>query len=241
MANFCGKCGKPIELCTCSSSSVDHGTSSGYVSGGGRYTLDARAAEMALGDGERRVREYRLGSYPFGCGDVRLLITNKRVILREAYNLLFFSHDRTEELNLESVHGVSGVIGRGMNKRWFLMGLLILFIPLVLLLFLSSTSRHFVENSTALFVILLLTALAGLALMVLSFIFPYVTFGIIGMGSDHQSLATGINVIGKSTLSSNALFQPRPTEDARRSLTEAGACIFDLRTYGDEAMRKWSK
>ena len=61
------------------------------------------------------------------------------------------------------------------------------------------------------------------------------------MGSDHQSLVTGVNVNGKTGLNSGVIFQPRPTADAQKSIAEAGACIFDLRTYGDEAIGKWTK
>ena len=68
-----------------------------------------------------------MGKYPFGSGDVQLIVTNKRVILKESYTFLFMIHSRVEELNLESVHGVNGSIGRGLNKVVFFLGLLLWF------------------------------------------------------------------------------------------------------------------
>lgn len=241
MGKFCGKCGKPIESCTCSDSV------SAYVSSGGSdrpprmsYSAVANLDEIALGEGEQKVKEYALGKYPFGCGKVNLVITNKRVILKESYSLLFLSHDRVEELNLESVHGVNGSIGRGMNRSMFWLGLINVFVsPFIgniLLNVLGHRSYYSVATSVSAFILIL-----GIVIMVLSCIFPYMIFGIIGMGSDHQSLTTGINVIGKTALKRGVIFQPRPATDARKSIAEAGACIFDLRTYGDEAIEKWTR
>ncbi len=231
MAKFCGKCGKPIELCTC---------------GGGGATIDGSTRKpsrvpystvsyldgIALGEGEQEVKDYILGKYPFGCGDVHLIVTNKRVIIKESFSFLFLSHNRVEELNLESVHGINGTIGRGMNKILFFIG--------VVLLLGSSVIASLSFNRSAGIPSLLLLIL-GLGSVFLSFIMPYMTFSIIGMGSDHQSLMTGVNVIGKTALNKGVVFQPRPTADTRKSITEAGACIYDLRTYGDEAVKKWNK
>jgi len=186
-----------------------------------RYSTVAHLDDIALGEGEREVKEYILGKYPFDCGDVRLVVTNKRVILKEEYSFLFLSHNRVEELNLESVHGLNGNIGRGMNKILFALGLVASFASLF-------------GGIYNLFLVL------GIILMIVSCIFPYMTFGVIGMGSDHQSLTTGINLNGKRALNNGVIFQPRPSADARKSIAEAGACIFDLRTYGDEAIAKWT-
>lgn len=241
MGKFCGKCGKPIESCTCSDRIPTYSPPSG---GSGRpprmrYSTVAYLDEIALGEGEQKVKEYSLGKYPFGCGKVNLIITNKRVILKESYSLLFLSHSRVEELNLESVHGVNGNIGRGMNRIMFLIGLIIALLSLFAGTILPSLMGYGYYRSgggVSTFILIL-----GIVIMILSCIFPYMTFGIIGMGSDHQSLMTGINVIGKNALSRGVIFQPRPATDARKSIAEAGACIFDLRTYGDEAIEKWTR
>lgn len=221
MTKFCGKCGNPIELCTCSGAGPIPTPKPAPKPSRMSYSTVAHLDELALGEGEQKVKEYLLGKYPFGCGDVQLIVTNKRVILKESYSFLFLSHSRVEELNLESVHGLNGNIGRGMNKVIFLIGLIL------------TLGSLFVGN--------LFSGFLGLVVMALSCIFPYMTFGIIGMGSDHQSLMTGINVNGKTALNNGVVLQPRPTADARKSIAEAGACIFDLRTYGDEAIEKWTR
>ena len=221
MGKYCGKCGNPIERCTCS----------GRIPPGEISYIDG----IALEEGEQKVKEYALGKYPFGCGTVSLVITNKRVILKESYSFLFLSHNSVEELNLESVHGVNGAMGRGMNRILFLIGLIITLASPISLL---SMARSFSRGSG---VGAVFTLILGIVIMILSCIFPYMTFGIIGKGSDHQSLMTGINVIGKSFLNRGVIFQPRPTRDAEKSIKQAGACIFDLRTYGDEAILKWKR
>ena len=236
MGKFCGKCGKPIESCTCSDRIHTYSPPEGSVrSPRMRYSTVAYLDEIALGEGEQKVKEYTLGKYPFNCGEVNLVITNKRVILRESYSLLFLSHNKVEELNLESVHGVNGNIGRGMNRSIFLIGLIMVLISLFDNILFSMTAYGRRGSGSFTFILIL-----GIAIMVLSCIFPYMSFGIIGMGSDHQSLMTGINLIGKTALNKRVIFQPRPTADARKSIAEAGACIFDLRTYGDDAIGKWT-
>lgn len=236
MGKFCGKCGKPIESCTCSDRIHTYSPPEGSVrSPRMRYSTVAYLDEIALGEGEQKVKEYTLGKYPFNCGEVNLVITNKRVILRESYSLLFLSHNKVEELNLESVHGANGNIGRGMNRSIFLIGLIMVLISLFDNILFSMTAYGRRGNGSFTFILIL-----GIAIMVLSCIFPYMSFGIIGMGSDHQSLMTGINLIGKTALNKRVIFQPRPTADARKSIAEAGACIFDLRTYGDDAIGKWT-
>lgn len=237
MAKFCGKCGNPIEMCTCGSSKIDAIPKAPVSRPKISYSTVVHLDEIALGEGEQKVKEYILGKYPFSCGDVRLVVTNKRVILKEEYSFLFLSHNRIEELNLESVHGVNGNIGRGMNKIMFFIGLFLTVGSAFAGALILSTMRGYYHNGGASTFLLIF----GIALMVLSCLFPYMTFGIIGMGSDHQSLMTGININGKTALNNGVIFQPRPSSDARKSIAEAGACIFDLRTYGDEAIEKWTR
>lgn len=240
MAKFCGKCGNPIERCTCSgTATMESGMR--FTSKPSRlsYSTVAHLDELALGEGEQKVKEYLLGKYPFGCGNVQLIVTNKRVILKESYSFLFLSHNRVEELNLESVHGLNGNIGRGMNKIIFAIGLALSFGSLLVGSLFSSMTYGYSRSSGGGFSAFLL--ILGLIIMALSCVFPYMTFGITGMGSEHQALMTGINVNGKTALSNGVVLQPRPTADARKSIAEAGACIFDLRTYGDEAIEKWTR
>lgn len=238
MAKFCGKCGNPIELCTCSGAGPIPTPKPAPKPSRISYSTVAHLDELALGEGEQKVKEYLLGKYPFGCGDVQLIVTNKRVILKESYSFLFLSHSRVEELNLESVHGLNGNIGRGMNKVIFLIGLILTLGSLFVGNLFSGMMYGYRSGGNGFSTFLLIL---GLVVMALSCIFPYMTFGIIGMGSDHQSLMTGINVNGKTALNNGVVLQPRPTADARKSIAEAGACIFDLRTYGDEAIEKWTR
>lgn len=239
MGKFCGKCGNPIERCTCGSSGVGAMPGMRPAPRMSRlaYSTVAHLDEIALGEGEQKVKEYVLGKYPFGCGTVQLIVTNKRVILKESYSFLFSTHSRIEELNLESVHGINGNIGRGRNKILFLIGLILSIGSLFAVNLLSNLLFGMPGYGGVSMPMLI----CGLIVLVLSCIFPYMTFGIIGMGSDHQSLMTGINLNGKTFLNQGVVFQPRPTADARKSIAEAGACIFDLRTYGDEAIEKWKR
>ena len=234
MAKFCGKCGNPIERCACSgTATVAAGMHFPPKPSRFSYSTVAYLDEIALGEGEQKVKEYRLGKYPFGCGNVQLIVTNKRVILKESYSFLFLSHNRVEEINLDSVHGLNGNIGRGMNKIIFVIGLIL---SLGSLLSGGLFSGMIYVGGFSTFLLIL-----GLVVMVLSCVFPYMTFGITGTGSEHQALMTGINVNGKTALSNGVVLQPRPTADARKTIAEAGACIFDLRTYGDEAIEKWTR
>lgn len=246
MAKFCGKCGNPIEYCTCSKTvTTTADVRSSRKPSISSYSTVAHFDDLTLGEGERMVKEYLLGKYPFGCGKVQLFITNKRVILKEAYSFLLLSHNRIEELNLESVHGLNGNIGRGMNRIVFFIGLILLVGSMFIgnlfsgMLYSSYSGMSYSPYRGGGPSIPLL--ILGLVIMALSCIFPYMTFGIIGTGSDHQSLLTGINVNGKTALNRGVVLQPRPTADARKSIAEAGACIFDLRTYGDEAIEKWTR
>ena len=93
------------------------------------YSHDISVDDIAKAVGVSRSHLYRVfmsnvGQSPIDYltgyhGDVQLIVTNKRVILKESYSFLFLSHSRVEELNLESVHGLNGNIGRGMNKVIF--------------------------------------------------------------------------------------------------------------------------
>ncbi|MBP3452308.1 MAG: hypothetical protein J6M20_01155 [Clostridia bacterium] len=236
MGKFCGKCGNLIEHCTCAGTGIAPETKPAIKPSKLSYSTVAHLDEIALGEGEQKVKEYLLGKYPMGCGDVRLIVTNKRVILKESYSFLCLSHNKIEELNLESVHGLSGSIGRGMNIPVFIVGLVFALGSVLYGNLFSSMMRYSSFNGMTIFLLVF-----GLVIMLISCLFPYMTFGITGMGSDHQSLVTGINVNGKTALTNGVVFQPRATGDTRKSIAEAGACIFDLRTYGDAAIEKWTK
>ncbi|MDO4620428.1 MAG: hypothetical protein Q4B09_07405 [Lachnospiraceae bacterium] len=81
MGKFCGKCGKPMEYCTCSSGAAETVKAPVIKAPEAvakmKYSTVARVDNIALGEGEKKVREYTLGRYPLGCGNVSLIITNK--------------------------------------------------------------------------------------------------------------------------------------------------------------------
>lgn len=84
--------------------------------------------------------------------------------------------------------------------------------------------------------------LVGIALGVLVLIKSFKPTVIFYVQGAHTSPAvvTAVNVFGRIIRDGQgAIFQFEPTAETAVMLKEVGACVYDLKTMGDEAISKW--
>ena len=237
MAKFCGKCGRPIEMCTCGK--TDRG---GFGFAGRTFSTGAKIGDIVLGEGERFVRSYDIARYFVGHGFIKLYITNKRLVIYTENRGLLNTRNTTyyNETNLEKVQGLSA----GVDSRVSALGIflaLLMIIGGIVGICANSVSSVFSDTTftTVLYILLIVLAIG---LMIIS-CKPIVTFGITGgHDNDHMSINNGImGGNGRFLLLQKFASSFYPIKGFEKVITEAGACIFDLRTYGDEAIEKWKK
>lgn len=131
MANFCTKCGKPIDECTCSKTATPTFTSSnvGFLEGmknrmgiGEPETNSAPPYERGMhiipdnvksSDGEIPVKQYTVAKLqnsflgiPIGKAEGRLEVTNKRVIFRALGRCISGRMTLQQEFTIEDIAGI---------------------------------------------------------------------------------------------------------------------------------------
>lgn len=253
---FCGKCGKPVEQCTCSgntaeANATDFGTThfenrKALVDNGNKGTsyYVKRFDNIALAEGEVVVRQYHIGKMPKklffqGKGGASIVITNKRVISKSDSDVMgLLNTTSVEEISLENVAGVKNyyAIGFSVLKAFFAVDLFIL----TLLMFSKAFSGH---NDNA-----FLTFLGAVFFGVCTFLLarncrkPSYLFSVYA-STTNQALVQGSNMIGKmlNRYSTGIVFRYRPTTEAVKMMCEMGACIMDLKNKGDYAIDSWKQ
>lgn len=241
MEKFCGKCGQPLDRCTCAKPSVGSPARHSNV-------LRVGEAQIVLSDGEVLVRSSRISKHIFGKGEQTLVVTNKRVILCSDYRWLFNRVSIYNESDLSTVHGMA----MNVDRRWSVCGLLAAvgcFLPFMAYNnIMSQVTRYsgIFGGSGSNFGGFLGLVIGFILMLIIGFIAvkPMVVVEITG-GLDNRHMTSGVN---NGFLGGAALFRAKlsaaaflPCPDSDRLLAETGACLRDLRTYGDQAISKWQR
>lgn len=251
---FCGKCGNPIERCTCSSefSGQNTGTTAfGTTSfGNQRSAIEKnngqffirRMDDIALSQGETVVRKYHIGKFfntaaaLGGKGNACITITNKRVISKTDSRFFGTSSVSVEEMNIDSIVGIKNYYAQGFTI-WRL-ALAIIFAVFALASFsemVSSGVGRYGENLGTFLMTLILAVLMGATCRKPSYLFGLYS------SAAAPTMQMGANLRGK-ILNSNGygiVFQYKPTKEAIKLMCEMGACIMDIKTKGDYAVEVW--
>ena len=194
-----------------------------------KYSFSGKLGDVVLSQGEVHVRSYMIGKYPFGSGECTLFVTNKRVILRKNYNWLIFRHYEISDLNIENVHGLRCGFGKQLNPFWFLASLVPFIFGIV----------SFSGRQSGLGLLLLVVALV---LFIVSCLSTHSDLSIIG--TDEHSPVNMEHSLGGlfgKLLPELGVLKCRPTKDLDVMAVELGACLYDLRTYGDTAIPRWKR
>ena len=257
-AKFCGVCGQVLGGAdngggyqqTAPQAPVSGGYSQGGYQPAGGYTpgysntgsypvprpnrkeVNRMPDGVALGSDERIVRQYQIGRFTLRQGAIEVIVTNKRVIRFEQSSLLGLRNARIDEINIDSVHGVSTDMRRSFNPT--LLGIAAIMIIVGLIMMISSLSNR-------------QSPLIPLGVMVLGIIILIFTLKPTLIFSLHASvgnpvLGTSVNDKGRYLRlgqGTTAVFQFRPTEETTVMLKEIGALIYDLKTLGDAAISRW--
>ena len=229
-ARFCGVCGHSVEEdgqpAGAAPEDMNAGTS-GYKPAHQFRAVNRMPDGIALGTDERIVRQYRIGRYTLWQGNIEVIVTNKRVIRYEESSLFGMKNNRIDEVNIDSVHGVSTDMRRSISPMGILAGLLVIVLGFVL--------------KSVLFVSGLLGLVFG-ALIIFNSFRPTLNFRLHGsVGGD--ILDTSVNDKGRFLRFGNGttpVFQFHPTEETTVMLKEIGAVMYDLKTLGDAAIPRWT-
>ena len=137
MAKFCGKCGQPIEFCTCPKPRDGGGAGSGggFSFAGRSFSVGAKIGSFTLGEGECLVRTYDIAKHLIGHGYIKLCITNKRAILLTENRGLLNTHNTTyyDETNLDKVQGISAGLDGRFSAFGIILGLFFIFLAIAAL------------------------------------------------------------------------------------------------------------
>ena len=217
-AKFCGKCGTTVTTKSVTPS------------------LIRMPNGIALGEGERIVKQYRIGRYTLRRGEVIVTVTNKRVIRYEISSFLGLQNNLIEDVNIDVVNGTATEVKRSLS----ILGLTVATILLVLGILMIVWSFSFWHFDPLLF-IGGISAIAVTAFLVFKSIQPTMYFTLqTALGS--RTLETSVNDRGRFMRfgKTGAIFQFKPTPETVIMLQEIGAMIYDLKTLGDMAIEKWN-
>ena len=192
---------------------------------------------IAMGVNERIVKQYKIGRYTFRQGSIEVIVTNKRVIRYEESSLFGMQNNQIDEINIDSVHGVSTHMRRSISVLGMIFAVLFLVLGLVALFGdLGIGYRKSGMEYIAGFVML-----AVCAVIVYASLKPTVEFAMMGSVGNF-ALGTVVNSRGRMFRNDNnsLIFQFKPTAETTVMLKEIGACVYDLKTLGDKAIEKWS-
>lgn len=234
-AKFCGKCGEIV-----GASPSPYTPPKPAPSPSDRIRIPTGVNRMpqgiALGIGERIVKQYKIGRYSFRQGSIDVIVTNKRVIRYEESSWMGMQNNQIDEINIDAVHGTYTHMRRSISA----LGLIFAIVFLVAgLLFLFGRLGFSYYKTTLEYVI-------GLVALLLSLIFfigslkPTLEFAFLG-AIGGPALGTIVNNRGRlfRNDSNSIIFQFKPTSETTVMLKEIGACVYDLKTLGDSAIEKW--
>ena len=105
-AKFCGKCGLVLK-----ESDPPRPKAS--------KSVNRMPQGIALGNGERIVKQYAIGRYTFRQGSINVIVTNKRVIRYEESTWMGMQNNRIDEINIDAVHGTSTTMVRSISMAVF--------------------------------------------------------------------------------------------------------------------------
>lgn len=252
---FCGKCGKPIGMCTCDDTisrmkKTDFSRSRSVEESGKRTGEDFRRKfnSIVLSAGEEVVRQYHIGTMKKGVfglvdkktgGDSYILVTNKRVISKSDCSYMGSSSTSLEEISIDNIAGVKNYYAVGMTIWKVIVGVLAISVGIALL-FLGGNSYRFTDK--------LIKIIFAIALILLGIKMsreskkPSYLFSIYA-ASVGEAMLTGANLRGKLLNSQGygIVFQYVPTTEAVTMMRELGACIMDIKAKGDYAVEIWKK
>jgi hypothetical protein len=177
---------------------------------------------------ERIVRHYQIGRYFMRKGSIELIVTNKRVIRFEESTLFGMRNNMMDEIDIQSITGVSASMRRSASILGLTAGLILLLVGIVGLTKLRDVNP-----------------LIPLAALLLSFIILFLSFKPSLMfyvhGGGGRALTTVVNSRGRIFGIHNigTVFQFRPTPEVTDMLKEIGALIYDIRTLGDKGIERW--
>lgn len=188
-----------------------------------------------LGVGEVVVKQYRVGRYTFRQGYIDVVITNKRIIRYEDSTFLGLQTNRIDELYLSAINGVTCWWSRTISIIGLMFSLC--FILSGLLSFIGGLTAY--GDTAAGMIVAGLVGIALGALVLVNSFKPSVIFYVQGSHAS-PAVVTAVNVLGRIIRDGQgAIFQFKPTEETAVMLKEVGACVYDLKTLGDEAISKW--
>lgn len=188
-----------------------------------------------LGVGEVVVKQYRVGRYTFRKGYIDVVITNKRVIRYEDSTFLGLQTNRIDELYLTAINGITCWWSRTISVIGLMFALAFILGGLGLII--SGANAYYGPEAGP-----IIGGLVGIALGVLVLIKSFKPTVIFYVQGAHTSPAvvTAVNVFGRIIRDGQgAIFQFKPTAETAVMLKEVGACVYDLKTMGDEAISKW--
>lgn len=192
---------------------------------------------LIFGSDEQIIRHYQIGRYTLRKGTIELIVTNKRVIRYEESSLFGMRNNFLDEVDIQSIQGVSAMMRRSVSILGLTIGLAFLIFGLVTLFNKDPYSRG------GLFGLGILPSLAALliALIILVKSFkPTLAFYVRG-GGEGTGLETVVNARGRIFGRHNigVVFQFKPTAEVAPMLKEIGALIYDIRTLGDAGIARW--
>lgn len=222
---FCGKCGNPVESCTCVKSI---GTRPVDKAGG----FNRKFNDVSLGVGEQVVRQYNIGKSNLTSGAALVYVTNKRVILRQYSSYLGVSTNNMQDVTIDSITGTNHVLVRGF-KVW---KLVVAVIALILSMVMFSGGR-LMGSLGPVWGIILMTIAVGFVLWARR---PSYRFFVLTANTS-PALETGVNLQGvqMSSNSNGVVFTLVPSQESVTMMLELSACIQDIKTKGDYAIDAW--
>ena len=177
---------------------------------------------------EKIVRHYQIGRYFLRKGSIELIVTNKRVIRFEESSLFGMRNNMMDEIDIQSITGVTASMQRSASILGLTAGLVFLIVGIAG--FANLRDIH---------------PLIPPAVLLLSFIILFLSFKpsliFYVHGGGGRALTTVVNMRGRLFGIHNAgiVFQFRPTPEVTDMLKEIGALIYDIRTLGDKGIERW--
>ena len=138
-AKFCGKCGWVVRESDPPRPSSDRRKPTKGV--------NRMPQGIALGDGERIVKQYGIGRYTFRQGSIDVIVTNKRVIRYEESNWMGMQNNQIDEINIDAVHGTSTTMVRSISILGTICALFFIVVGIVFLSMNSGNSYRYFATS----------------------------------------------------------------------------------------------